>query len=55
MTAHTWFVQIHPFADGNGRVARLLMNVLLRRFGIPIAVITRENRLPVRRPARPGA
>lgn len=43
--AHTWFVTIHPFIDGNGRVARLLMNVLLMRYGYPIAVITKEDRL----------
>lgn len=43
--AHTWFVYIHPFIDGNGRVARLLMNVILMRFGYPIAVITKEDRL----------
>ena len=42
--AHTWFVMIHPFIDGNGRVARLLMNLLLMRYGYPIAVITREDR-----------
>ena len=28
-TIHTKFVFIHPFADGNGRTARLLMNALL--------------------------
>ena len=42
--AHTWFVMIHPFIDGNGRVARLLMNLMLMRFGIPIAIIPREDR-----------
>jgi Fic family protein len=43
--AHTWFVYIHPFIDGNGRVARLLMNLMLMRYGYPIAIITREDRL----------
>ncbi len=42
--AHTWFVSIHPFIDGNGRTARLLMNLILMRYGYPIAVITREDR-----------
>ena len=43
--AHTWFVHVHPFIDGNGRVARLLMNLVLMRFGIPIAIIAREDRI----------
>jgi Fic family protein len=42
--AHTWFVTIHPFIDGNGRVARLLMNLMFMRYGFPIVVITREDR-----------
>jgi Fic family protein len=29
--AHLWFVTIHPFADGNGRVARALSEMLLAR------------------------
>lgn len=43
--AHTWFVYIHPFIDGNGRVARLLMNLILMRYGYPIAIIGRDDRL----------
>ena len=44
VVAHTWFVQIHPFVDGNGRVGRLLMNLILMRFGYPIAIITKDDR-----------
>ena len=43
--AHTWLVTVHPFVDGNGRVARLLMNLMLMRHGYPIAIITKEDRL----------
>lgn len=43
--AHTWFVMIHPFIDGNGRTARLLMNLILMRFGYPIAIINKDDRL----------
>lgn len=42
--AHAWLVQIHPFIDGNGRVSRLVMNLLLMRAGYPIAVITKDDR-----------
>ena len=42
--AHAWFAQIHPFIDGNGRTARILMNLVLMRAGYPIAIITREDR-----------
>jgi Fic family protein len=42
--AHYRFVSIHPFRDGNGRTARLLMNLLLIRAGYPIAVINNQIR-----------
>lgn len=42
--AHYGFVTIHPYFDGNGRVARLLMNYLLCRGGIPWITIRVEDR-----------
>lgn len=42
--AHYRLVTIHPFRDGNGRAARLLMNLFLLRAGYPIAVITNARR-----------
>jgi len=36
---HLKFVTIHPFIDGNGRVARLLMNAALIQDGYMLAVI----------------
>lgn len=41
---HTRFVRIHPFVDGNGRTARLLLNVELMKSGYPPAVIRSEDR-----------
>lgn len=37
--AHHRLVAIHPFIDGNGRTARLIMNLLLLRAGYPPTVI----------------
>lgn len=44
---HERLVYIHPFADGNGRTARLLMNLILLQNGYPIAILKgdTENRL----------
>jgi len=41
---HHRFVHIHPFMDGNGRTARLLMNFILMQDGYPPAVILRVDR-----------
>jgi len=43
--AHLKFVFIHPFVDGNGRTARLLMNLLLLQDGYPLAIIEKEKRI----------
>lgn len=41
---HYNMTRIHPFDDGNGRGARLLMNLILIRAGYPPAVIRNEHR-----------
>lgn len=43
--AHFRLVSIHPFADGDGRTARLLMNLILEQSGYPPAIIRNEDRL----------
>ena len=43
--AHLKFVFIHPFVDGNGRTARLLMNLLLLQDGYPLTIIEKEKRM----------
>jgi len=42
--AHFRLTAIHPFADGNGRVARLLMNLMLLRAGYPPIAVRPEDR-----------
>src|ERR1022692_3481383 len=44
-TAHRRLVDIHPFNDGNGRTARLLMNLILIRAGYPPVAVRPEDRL----------
>jgi hypothetical protein len=41
---HFLFVYIHPYVDGNGRMARFLMNVMLASGGYPWTVIPLETR-----------
>ena len=42
--AHLGLVTIHPFVDGNGRCARLLMNLIILNSGYPIIVVKKERR-----------
>jgi Fic family protein len=41
---HWLFGYIHPYSDGNGRMARFLMNVLLASGGYPWTVVCVEDR-----------
>jgi Fic family protein len=43
--AHRRLMDIHPFNDGNGRTARLLMNLILIRAGYPPVAVRPEDRL----------
>ena len=40
---HEKLVTVHPFKDGNGRTARLVMNLILLGAGYPIAVVSAED------------
>ena len=42
--AHFRLVAIHPFSDGNGRTARLLMNLILLRDGYPPVAVRPQDR-----------
>jgi len=41
---HFFFVYIHPYMDGNGRIGRFLMNVMLAAGGYPWTVVPLEKR-----------
>ena len=43
-TFHYRFVRIHPFDDGNGRMARLLMNMILIKHGYTVALVRIDGR-----------
>ena len=36
---HYRYIRIHPFEDGNGRIARLMVNFILSRHGYPMIVV----------------
>jgi len=41
---HYETVRVHPFVDGNGRLARLLMNLRLMRTGFPPTILRKQER-----------
>lgn len=41
---HLEFLTIHPFYDGNGRTARILLNLILISFGYPAIIVKNEDK-----------
>jgi hypothetical protein len=41
--AHAEWVRMHPFANGNGRTARIWANAILMRYGLPPAIRLRPR------------
>ena len=46
---HHEFITLHPFIEGNGRVARLLLNAIRLRKGLDLAVVRFDEREPYSR------
>ncbi len=41
---HYRYIRIHPFEDGNGRIARLMVNYILKKHGWPMIVVKTKNK-----------
>ena len=44
-SAHFNLVSIHPHYDGNGRTARLLMNMIQSYYGLPLSIVDKTDKL----------
>lgn len=42
---HAMFEMVHPFLDGNGRVGRTVLNLMLLKAGLPAVALKSNNRL----------
>jgi fido (protein-threonine AMPylation protein) len=43
-TIQRWFISIHPFTDGNGRISRYVLDLLVESVGLPTPVLADLNR-----------
>lgn len=41
---HYRYIRIHPFEDGNGRIARLIVNFILLRAGYPMIIVRSDDK-----------
>jgi Fic family protein len=41
---HLRLEKIHPFGDGNGRVGRLIINIMLEQLGYPAIIVTLDDK-----------